>query len=217
MNPDIQLQRDVFEELQYEPSVDSCDIGITTKDGIVTLTGKVKSLAEKWSAVRAAERVAGVKAIVDELQVELLPSYERTDEDLARAIVNVLQWNVLVPNDRVMVHVENGWVILKGTVDYKHEQVAAEQAVRDLAGVRQITNHIKVKPVITPFDVKMKIEKAMRRAAELDAKKIHVDVQGCKVILNGKVRSWTERQEAERAAWAAPGVTEVEDNLLIAA
>jgi osmotically-inducible protein OsmY len=122
-----------------------------------------------------------------------------------------------VPEDRIKIHVENGWIILKGTVDYKHQQIAVENAIRNLAGVKGITNHIKVAPVTTPSEVKTKIENAMRRAAEVDVQKIHVDVRGAKVILRGKVRSWAERNEAERAAWSAPGVMEVDDGLLIAA
>jgi osmotically-inducible protein OsmY len=217
MNTNIELQRDVLDELLYEPSVDPAEIGITAKDGIVTLSGKVNSYAEKWSAVRAAERVGRVRAVVDEITVELPSKYQRTDEDIAHAVLNTLKWDVLVPEERIKVHVENGWIILKGTVDYKHQQIAVENAIRNLAGVKRITNHIKVAPVTTPSEVKTKIENAMRRAAEVDVQKIHVDVRGAKVILRGKVRSWAERNEAERAAWSAPGVTEVDDGLLIAA
>ena len=216
-NTNIELQRDVLDELLYEPSVDPAEIGITAKDGIVTLSGKVNSYAEKWSAVRAAERVGRVRAVVDEITVELSSQYQRTDEDIAHAVLNTLKWDVLVPEDRIKIHVENGWIILKGTVDYKHQQIAVENAIRNLAGVKGITNHIKVAPVTTPSEVKTKIENAMRRAAEVDVQKIHVDVRGAKVILRGKVRSWAERNEAERAAWSAPGVTEVDDGLLIAA
>jgi osmotically-inducible protein OsmY len=217
MNTNIELQRDVLDELLYEPSVDPAEIGITAKDGIVTLSGKVNSYAEKWSAVRAAERVGRVRAVVDEITVELPSKYQRTDEDIAHAVLNTLKWDVLVPEERIKIHVENGWIILKGTVDYKHQQIAVENAIRNLAGVKRITNHIKVAPVTTPSEVKTKIENAMRRAAEVDVQKIHVDVRGAKVILRGKVRSWAERNEAERAAWSAPGVTEVDDGLLIAA
>lgn len=215
MKTNTQLQQDVLDELQYEPAVDPADIGITTNDGIVTLSGHVKSLAEKWSAVRATERIGGVKAVVDEITVELPSSHQRTDEDLARAVLTALQWDVLVPKDRVKVHVEHGWIILKGTADYRYQLIAAESAIRRLAGVKGITNHIKVKPLAMPFEVKTRIESAMRRAAELDAHGIQVDIRGAKVILRGQVRSWSERNAAERAAWSAPGITEVEDELLI--
>ena len=216
MRTNVQLQQDVLDELQYEPTVDSAEIGITTNDGIVTLTGKVKSLAEKWSAVRATERVGGVKAVVDEINVELPFSYQCTDEDIARAVLTALQWDVLVPEGHIKVHVEHGWIILKGSVDYRYQQTAAESAIRSLAGVRGITNHIKVKPLEMPSEIKSRIESAMRRAAELDAQEIQVDVRGAKVVLRGQVHSWSERHAAERSAWSAPGVTEVEDKLLIA-
>lgn len=216
MKSNSQLQKDVSDELQFEPAVDPADIGVTAKDGVVTLSGKVKSYAEKWSAVRAAERVWGAKAVVDEITVELPSMFHRTDGDIARAIVNVLQWDVAVPEDHIKVHVEQGWVILKGTVDYKYQQIAAENAIRNLAGVRGITNHIKFKPTVIPSEVKTKIEKALQRAAEADARKIRVEVSGHKVILRGEVHSWGERREAERAAWSAPGVAEVEDDLVIA-
>src|SRR6185437_2462843 len=154
-------------------------------------------------------------AVVDEITVELPSSHQRTDEDLARAVLTALQWDVLVPKDRVKVHVEHGWIILKGIVDYRYQLIAAESAIRRLAGVKGITNHIKVKPLAMSSEVKTRIESAMRRAAELDAHGIQVDIRGAKVILRGQVRSWSERNAAERAAWSAPGVTEVEDELLI--
>ena len=217
MKTNRELQRDVLDELEYGPTVDAGEIGVSAQDGIVALSGNVKSFAEKWSAVRATERVEGVRAVVDETRIQLSSLYQRTDEDIARAVVNALKWDVFVPEERIKVHVEDGLVTLKGSVDYKQQQMAVERAIRNLAGVKGITNHIKVKPVTSPWEVKSKIENAMRRAAEVDAQKIQVDVRGEKVVLRGRVRSWTERTEAERAAWSAPGVTEVEDNLIIAA
>jgi osmotically-inducible protein OsmY len=216
MKTNIQLQHDVLDELKYEPAVDPAEIGVTTKDGVVTLSGTIKSYAEKWSAVRAAERVSGVKAVVDEMKVELPAMFHRTDADIARAVLNALKWDVLVPEERIKVKVSQGWVTLKGTVDYKYEQSAAESAIRNLTGVKGVENLITVKPLATPIEVKAKIENAFRRAAELEARRINVDVRGNTVILHGTVHSWAERDEAERAAWSAPGVAQVEDDLTVA-
>ena len=216
MKTNLQLQTDVSDELQFEPALDPAEIGVSATDGIITLSGKTKSYAEKWAAVHAAERVAGVKAVVDEIEVLLPYTYHRTDEDISRAVLNALQWDVVVPDDRIKVHVENGWIILKGTVDHKFQQTSAENAIRNLAGVRGITNHIKVTPAVVSSEVKTTIENAIRRAAESDAKQIQVDVRGSKVTLRGKVHSWKERNEATHAAWSAPGVAEVQDELLIA-
>lgn len=217
MKTNAQLQRDVLDELQFEPAVDPAEIGVIAQDGIVTLAGRVKSYAEKWSAVRAVERLVGVRAVVDEMTVELPTIYQRTEEDLARAVLNALKWDVMVPNERIKVKVSQGWITLEGTVDHKYEQAAVESAVRNLAGVKGVENLVKIKPVATPFEVKAKIENAFRRTAELEARKIKVDVQGEKVILRGTVHRWAERDEAERAAWSAPGVSQVEDELTVAA
>ena len=217
MKTNAQLQSDVLDELQYEPSVDAAGIGVTVKDGIVTLSGDVKSYAEKWSATRAAERVNGVRAVVDELQVRLPEIHLRTDEDIARTVLNALKWDVTVPDDRIKVKVEHGYITLEGTVDYKYQETSAMNAVRNLAGVKGITSLITVKPQATSSEVKRKIEGAFRRTAELDAQRIKVDVHDNKVTLHGVVHSWAERDEAERAAWSAPGIAFVEDKLIVAA
>ncbi len=217
MKTNTQLQRDVMDELQFEPSVNAANIGVIAKDGIVTLTGKVCNYAEKYAAAEAAERVAGVKAVTDETKVDLPLVHQRDDQDIAQAALNALKWHVWVPKDAIKVKVQQGWVTLEGTVDYKFQQTAAEEAVQDLTGVIGVSNLISLKAVVAPSDLKVKIENALKRAAELDGERITVEVDENKVVLRGKVSSWAERDEAERAAWSAPGVWDVDDKLEIAA
>jgi osmotically-inducible protein OsmY len=217
MKTNAQLQRDVMDELQFEPSVDASKIGVTAKDGIVTLTGKVNSYAEKYAAAEASERVIGVKAVTDETKVDLPSFHQRDDQDIAQAALNALKWHVWVPQDAIKVKVAQGWVTLEGAVDYKYQQTAAEDAVQDLTGVTGVSNLITLKSCVAPSDLKVKIENALSRAAELDGERINVEVTGNKVVLRGKVSSWAERDEAERAAWSAPGVWDVDDKIEIAA
>lgn len=215
---DSQLQQDVLQELKYEPTISASQIGVTAKDGIVGLTGNVQNYAAKYAAVHAAERVAGVKAVTDELKVDLPAFHVRNDEDIARAALNELKWDVWVPADRIKVKVDDGWITLEGDVDYKYQQTTADEAVRNLTGIKGVTNLITLKqPAVSSSEVKINIELALHRAAEVDADNIKVSVNKDKVVLNGKVSSWAERQEAERAAWSAPGVNEVVDYLVIAA
>ncbi len=212
---DTEIQRDVLDELKWEPSVNANEIGVAVKDGIVTLTGYVDSYFEKRAAERAAARVAGVKAVVQEIEVRLPGSSQRTDADIAQAALNALRWDIAVPHDRVKVKVENGWVTLEGDVDWQYQKMAAARAVQNLIGVKGVSNLITVKPRVTPTDVKAKIEDSFKRQAEIDASNIKVDVQGSKVTLSGTVRSWAERDAAWRAAWAASGITEVVDKLTV--
>ena len=215
MKNDVDLQRDVFDELKWEPAVHSTDVGVIVKDGVVTLEGVVDSYPEKWAAERAAKRVSGVKALALELEVKLPGSGEQTDADIAEAAENALKWDVLVPQDRIKVTVEKGFLTLEGQVDWDFQRSAAKRAVQYLTGVKGVANAITVKPKVAPTDVKAQIEAALKRNAILDAQHIKVQANGGKVTLRGNVRSWAERDEAEAAAWAAPGVNEVTDFIAV--
>ena len=214
---DLELKKSVESELNFEPSINAAEIGVAVKNGVVTLSGRVPSYWEKVSAERAAARVSGVKAVANELEVRLPGSSERTDEDIAQAAVDTLRWSVLVPQDRIKVKVSKGWITLEGNVDWQYQKSAAEKAVRKLFGVLGVSNLIEVKPQVSKAEVKTSIEAALKRLAEVDANRIRVDTEDGKVVLSGSVRSWFEREEAERAAWAAPGVRSVEDRIAIAA
>jgi osmotically-inducible protein OsmY len=216
MKTDIELQRDVLAELHWDPRVNAAAVGVTAKDGIITLSGRVATFAEKAATVRAAQQVSGVKAVADDLEVRVPDLNERTDADIAWAAVNVLAWNVFVPQDRLTVTVHNGWITLAGSVEWHYQRAAAEHAVHSLLGVRGVTNVITVQPAVTPTAVKAQIQEAFRRGAAFDARHLTVEAEGRKVILSGHVRSWGEREEADAVAWAAPGVYEVENRIVVA-
>jgi osmotically-inducible protein OsmY len=212
---DRQLQENVQAALDWEPSVDTAEIGVTVEKGVATLRGDVQSYAEKAAAERATLSVYGVKAVANDLNVRINTRLERTDSDIALAAVNLLKWNSQIPPDKVSVAVSQGWVTLKGEVEWNYQRDTAGRLVRDLTGVVGVTNAISVRPRVSAALVESKIEAALKRSAEIDARRIHVGVSDGKVILSGKVRSWAERQEAERAAWAAPGVKDVDDRIAV--
>lgn len=216
MNNDTQIRDNVEEELYFEPSFHSAEIGVGVQDGVVTLTGTVDTYAQKLAAVHSAERVALVKAVACEIEVRLPGPHFRTDAELARAAANALAWNSSVPENRIRVSVDNGWIALEGTVDWQYQRDGAATAVSDLMGVRGVENLINVNPMVKAEDIKKQIQAALRRSAIVDSKNILVEVAGDKVALYGDVRSIPERDEVERIAWSAPGVSDVADRVSIA-
>jgi osmotically-inducible protein OsmY len=208
---DQEIQTDVMAELRWDPSVPATEIGVVVKDGVVTLTGTVDTYMKKWRAEEVAHRVNGVIAVANEIQVRSIG--ERTDSDIAAAAVHALSWNSTIPQGKVHVTVDKGWITLKGEVEWQFQRQEAERVVRRLLGVKGVSNLITVKPAATPSDLKRKIEDALVRNAQVDAERITVEVQGNKAVLRGKVRSWAEREEAERVAWLAPGITSVDNQI----
>jgi osmotically-inducible protein OsmY len=212
---DAEIQKEVLEELKWDPRVQPNEIGVIVKNGVVTLTGTVDSYAKRWAAEEAALRVRGVKAVANDVEVRLVTTEKKTDEDIAKAVVRALEWDLVVPADKIEVTVSNGWVTLKGEVEWHYQKLDAERVVRRLTGVTGVTNLITVTPRVSPQELKERIEKALVRTVETDAKNITVEVDGDAVILKGTVRSWAERNEAERVAWSAPGVAHVDNRITI--
>lgn len=215
MRSDSEIKRDVEEELRWDPDIDSNDIAVAVKDGVVALTGFVRSYSQKFQAEIDAKRVAGVHAVANDIEVRLPGTDRRPDPEIAREAVEEIKKELPYSHEFIKVVVKNGWISLEGDVEWNYQRERAEMAVRRIKGVLGVSNLIKLRPRVAPTDIKRKIEEAFKRNAEIDANRVTVETDGSKVILKGTVRSWAERQEAERAAWAAPGVAEVDNQLVI--
>jgi osmotically-inducible protein OsmY len=215
MRSDEEIKRDVEEELRWNPDLDATDIAVSAKSGVVTLSGFVRSYLDKYEAEEAAKRVAGVVGVANDIEVRLPSTDERPDPEIARDAVNAIKNRLPFSADSIKVVVKNGWLTLEGSVEWHYQRQTAEDAVRWIKGVKGVSNLIQLKPQVEPEDIKRKIEEALKRNAEIDARRIEVETHGREVVLKGTVRSWVEREEAEQAAWSAPGVTRVEDQITV--
>jgi osmotically-inducible protein OsmY len=215
MRSDSDIEHDVKEELKWDPDIDATDIAVSVNKGVATLAGFVKSFVDKYEAEAAAKRVTGVAAVANDLEVRLPSIDERPDPDIARDAVAALKSQLPLSSEYIKVIVKNGWITLEGQAEWQYQRATAENAVRRIKGVKGVTNSIRLEPKAKPSEIKRKIQEAFRRNAEVDSDHIVVDADGSVVTLKGTVRSWLERQEAERAAWAAPGVTSVIDQIVV--
>jgi osmotically-inducible protein OsmY len=212
---DDDIKRDVEQELRADPDINASDIAVAVNDGVVTLGGFVRSYMQKWQAERDVKRVAGVRGVANDIEVRLPLIHQKPDPELAREVVQELKTELPYSHNLIKVVVSNGWVTLEGEVEWHYQKERAEAAARRVRGIKGITNYVEVKPRVEPQDIKRKIEEAFRRSAEVDANRITVETHGSQVILKGTVRSWAERDEAERAAWLVPGVRDVENRIMV--
>lgn len=212
---DRDLRQNIIDELEFEPSISATHIGVAVENGVVTLTGHVENYVQKIAAERAIRRVKGVKAIAQEIEVRFPDQPKREDDEIAQRALSILKWSVQVPEDAIQIEVQKGWITLTGAVEWQYQRLAAEAAVRRLSGVRGVSNLIEIKPRVAAADITRKIMESLKRNAQLEADSIRVTVDKDKVILEGKVKAWYERNLAEQAAWSAPGVKEVDDRLSI--
>jgi osmotically-inducible protein OsmY len=215
MNSDHEIELDVKEELRWDPDLDAADIAVSVKKGVVTLAGFVKNYAAKYDAETAAKRVGGVLGVANDIEVRIPSIDERPDPEIARDAVAAIKSQLPISSESTKVIVKDGWVTLEGRVEWQYQRNTAETSVRRIKGVKGVSNLIQLKPHVQPSEIKRKIQDAFKRSAEVDADHITVEATGGEVVLKGTVRSWIGRQEAERAAWAAPGVTKVEDRIVV--
>jgi len=216
MKSDSEIERDVKEELSWNPDLDATDIAVSVKDGVVALTGFTKSFTDRYEAEAAAKRVTGVRAVANDIEVRLPSVDQRPDPEIARDAVAAIKSQLPISYESIKVVVKNGWVTLEGQAEWQYQKNTAEAAVRRIKGVKGVTDIIVLKPRIQPSEIQKKIQDAFKRNAEVDANRIVVETKGSEVVLKGTVRSWIEREEAERVAWSAPGVTNVEDRIVVA-
>lgn len=215
MKTDAEIKQDVLDELAWQPNIDETQIGVIVENGVVTLSGIVNNYSKKMAAEKAVKNVEGVKAVAEDIEVIYGTSYKKTDKEIAKAIVDAFEWNSSIPEDDISVKVENGWVYLSGEVQWAYQKNAAKNAIKNLMGVKSVTNAITIKNGIKPTEVKDRISKAFQRMATIDANNIIIETHGHKVILRGKVHSIKEKEDAEKAAYNAPGVYEVQNELKV--
>ncbi|WP_339546740.1 BON domain-containing protein [Pseudomonas sp. RA_35y_Pfl2_P32] len=213
---DLSLRKSILEELEFLPDIDAANIGVAVDKGVVTLTGHVTNYAQKVRVERAVKTIKGVRALAEEIQVRLNKGAGTADDTIANRALNIIDWSADIPQGAAKVIVENGWVSLEGQVDWQYQKETVERAVRKLSGVVGVDNRLTLRPQVDVLDIQKRIEEALKRNAEVDAKGIHIKVEGSVVKLEGRVHLWRERKIAERAAWSVPGVNKVEDHLLLA-